>query len=347
MEEQHFLRKDNWLLGIAIILTVIGILMIFSTSSINGEGMLFKKQLAWFFLGLLSIFFILKKNLSWWNKYSIVFFLAFLLLLFLTLAIPCEKGAKRWILGIQPSEFLRVFYIFYLSKFFSKDANVDFIKAIIPPCIVLSPIVPILVSQPHRGMAIFFCILSFFVFILAGIKKRHIVILSLIFFIIIRIIIGSGSYSTKRFKNWLYKEGERWQVEQAKIALGSGGIFGVGLGKSMQKLSCVPISYSDFIFAIIGEELGFCFGTIILFVLFAFFAYLGFSIACYSSTSFGFFLAFSLTLSIFLQAMTNIAVVSDIIPPTGLSLPFISYGGSSLISNFISVGFIIKVAKEG
>lgn len=346
MEEQHLQRKANGILIITIILSMIGILMVFSTSSIivedKGRGMyLFAKQSCWFLLGILSIFFIMKRSLKWWTKSSGWFFLIFLGLLLLTLAVPTEKEVKRWILGIQPSEFVRVFYIFSLAKFFSKER-----RTIIPPCIFLGVIVCSLVFQPHRGMAIFFCILSLFIFILAKVKKWYMFFVFLFSFVIMGIIIASGGYSIERVKNWLYKEGDRWQVEQAKIALGAGGMFGVGFGKSMQKLSCVPISHSDFIFAILGEEGGFI-ASFILFVLFALFAYFGFSIAWHSSSLLGFFLAFSLTFSIISQAMINIAIVSDVIPTAGLSLPFISYGGSSLLSNFIAVGFIMNVAREG
>lgn len=349
MEEEDLQENANWILAPVIILTTIGILMVFSTSFITlpeekrNVYYLALKQLGWASIGFLSIFLILKKNLKWWNKYSIVFFLLFLLFLLLTLFIPSKNGARRWICGFQPSEFVRVFYILYLSKFFSKDEDVGF-KTIIPPCIVLGIIIAILAFQPHRGMATFFCILTLFVFILSGLKKRHIFILSFALLLIIGRIILSKGYSIERINKW-YKGKDIWQIKQAEIALGAGGLMGVGLGGSMQKLFCVPISHSDFIFAIFGEENGLL-GIIFLFFLFALFAFIGFFIALNSSSRFGFLLAFSLTLSIVLQAIINIAIVSNTIPTTGLPLPFISYGGSSLLSSLIAIGFIINVARD-
>ncbi|MEW6481523.1 MAG: FtsW/RodA/SpoVE family cell cycle protein [bacterium] len=378
MEEESLQRNANIFLVITIALVAFGLLMIFSSSGIvthtlSKKGMYYSlvKQLAWVSIGFLSIFIIiiLKKDLEWWNKYSFLLLFLLLLLLASTLLFHTDKTARRWIMGGQPSELVKVFFILYLSSFFSKkeDSNESFIKGLVPPCLILGVILSILAVQPHYGMAVFFCLLTLSVFFIAGIKIRHLLLLLLIFSIIMAPIIGSKEYARNRIRAFLSKcpiacnvkwvlkgfventsdkEADRWQVEQSIIALGSGGLFGVGLGKSKQKLSWVPLPYTDFIFSIIGEELGFILGSLIVFVLFGLFAYFGFSIACQAQSQSGFFLAFSLTFSIILQAIVNIAIVSDTIPTTGLPLPFISYGGSSLLSNLISVGLIINVARS-
>ncbi|MEW6006662.1 MAG: FtsW/RodA/SpoVE family cell cycle protein [bacterium] len=375
MEEESLQRNANIFLVITIALVAFGLLMIFSSSGIvthtlSKKGMYYSlvRQLAWVLIGFLSIFIIiiLKKDLEWWNKYSFLLLFFLLLLLASTLLFHTDKTARRWIMGGQPSELVRVFFILYLSSFFSKkeDSNESFIKGLVPPCLILGVILSILAVQPHYGMAVFFCLLTLSVFFIAGIKIRHLFLLVLIFSIIMTPIIGSKEYARNRIRAFLSKcpivcnvkwvkgfventsdkEVDRWQVEQSIIALGSGGLFGVGLGKSKQKLSCVPLPYTDFIFSIIGEELGFILGSLIVFVLFGLFACFGFSIACQAQS--GFLLAFSLTFSIILQAIVNIAIVSDTIPTTGLPLPFISYGGSSLLSNLISVGLIINVGSS-
>ncbi|MEW6102762.1 MAG: FtsW/RodA/SpoVE family cell cycle protein [bacterium] len=376
MEEESLQRNANFFLVVTIALVAFGLIMIFSssgivTNSLEKKGMYYSlvRQSAWAILGFLSLFIILRKDLEWWNKYSFFILLLFIVLLASTIFFHTGRSAKRWVMGGQPSELVRVFFLLYLSIFFSKreDSNEGFIKGVFPPCIILGIILGILVAQPHYGMAVFFCLLTIFIFFVAGMRIRHIFVLFLVFFIIMSAAIGSRAYSRNRVKAFLSKypitsnlpfvkgfvenkdndkKIDRWQVDQSIIALGSGGLFGVGLGKSKQKLSCVPLPYTDFIFSIIGEELGFILGSLLLFVLFALFAYFGFSIAYHSQFPSGFFLAFSLTISIILQAIINIAIVSDSIPTTGLPLPFISYGGSSLLSNLIAVGLILNVARQ-
>lgn len=337
-------RKGNWLLGIAISLTIIGLVMIFGTSSIVIPGSkklmycLLAKQLFWAILGISLVFFIVKMKLEWWNKYSFLFLIISLVLFFSTLFFPPINGARRWAFGCQPSEFTNVFFILYLSLFFSKKKPEA--KNFFPPLFFLGIIFSILISQPHISRTIFLCLLTFSVFFLVGLKRRYIFIFLFIFGVVIVPIIKSKPHVEKRLK-----EENRYQAEQAKIALGSGGLLGVGLGRSMQKLSCLPLAYSDSIFAILGEEGGFLLGSFPLFFLFVLFAYLGFSIAWYSPSTNGFFLAFFLTLSIVVQAIVNIATISNVIPTIGLPLPFISYGGSSLVSNFMSVGFIMSCAR--
>lgn len=344
MEEEGLQRKGNWILVIAISLTIIGLLMIFGTSSIVIPGSkklmycLLVKQLLWAILGISLVFFIVKKKLEWWNKYSFLFLIISLVLLFSTLFFPPINRAQRWAFGCQPSEFTNVFFILYLSLFFSKKKPEG--KNFFAPLFFLVIISSILVSQPHMSRTIFLCLLTFSVFFLAGLKIKYIFIFLFIFSVVMVPIIKNTPYAEKRSK----KENP-YHALHAEIALGSGGLLGVGLGGSMQKLSCLPLAYSDSIFAILGEEGGFLLGSFALFFLFALFAYLGFSIAWYSPSTNGFFLAFFLTLSIVVQAIVNIAAISNVIPVIGLPLPFMSYGGSSLISNFMSVGFIISCAR--
>lgn len=336
-------EKGNWLLGIAIVLTIIGLVMILSTSSIvppeSKKEMwhFFLKQLLWALIGFLFIFFIVKIRLEWWNKYSLLFLIISLLSLFSTLFFPPINNARRWAFGCQPAEFVRVFFVLYLSSFFSKKQK-EF-ERFFAPCFFLFIILSILISQSHLGMAIFFCIFILSAFILIRAKIKGILILLFILCAVMIPIIKSKPHAIKRIK-----ERDNFQVQQARIAMGAGGLGGVGLGESMQKLSSLPLPYSDFIFAIIGEECG-LFGSCILLLLFALFAYLGFSIAWHSPLTNGFFLAFLLTLSIILQTIINIGVVSGAFFTAGLPMPFISYGGSSLLSSLISVGFIINVAR--
>ncbi|MEW6680471.1 MAG: FtsW/RodA/SpoVE family cell cycle protein [bacterium] len=184
MEEESLQRNANIFLVITIALVVFGLLMIFSSSGIvihtlSKKGMYYSlvRQLAWVFIGFLSIFIIiiLKKDLEWWNKYSFLLLFLLLLLLASTLLFHTDKTARRWIMGGQPSELVRVFFILYLSSFFSKkeDANESFIKGLVPPCLILGVILSILAVQPHYGMAVFFCLLTLSVFFIPAIKNTE------------------------------------------------------------------------------------------------------------------------------------------------------------------------------
>jgi cell division protein FtsW len=320
-----------------------GLLMVFSADYIRSGDIFdyFWKQTKWIIIGSGVFFAILKMNYRVLQKYSPYILIVGIIALSLTLLCPAKNEARRWLLIGQPSEFVQVFFLLYLSSFLSKKGGTDSLKKFAFPVISLSVIIGILSLQPHIGMAIFMFFITFGLLFVSGIKKRWLLPIAAIMIMVGSVLIISHSHSFGRIKNFFEKRG--WQVEQSTIALGSGGLFGVGIGESRQKLKgFLPMPQTDFIFSILGEEMGFLGVLFIILCLIIFFT-CGLLIAFLSQSLAGSLLAFSLTFSITLGAFINIAVISGAIPTTGLPFPFISYGGSALVSNLISCGLIMKV----
>ncbi|MDI6751335.1 MAG: FtsW/RodA/SpoVE family cell cycle protein [bacterium] len=320
-----------------------GLLMIFSADYIRAGDIFcyFTKQLFWIIIGSGIFYAILKMNYKFLQKYSLHLLIIGILILSITLFSPEKGGAKRWLLVGQPSEFVRVLFFLYLSAFLSKKSGTCSLKKCIVSFIFFGAIIVILALQPHIGMILFiFCVIFGLLFI-SGIKKRWLLPIGVIMIIISSALIIAYPHSLERIEN--FSEKKEWQVEQSAIALGTGGLFGAGIGESRQKLrGFLPMPQTDFIFSILGEEMGF-FGTLFIISCLLVFSACGFLIAFHSQSLSGSFLAFSLTLGITLGAIINLCVILGIVPTTGLPFPYISYGGSALVSNLMACGLILKV----
>ncbi|MBU1261588.1 FtsW/RodA/SpoVE family cell cycle protein [bacterium] len=344
MEKNSTLSTVTDILWIPIcVLTGYGLIMIFSTDYIRAGDIFryFSKQAMWIVIGGVVFFVILQMNYKVLQKYSPYILIAGIILLSITLLSPERGGAKRWLWIGQPSEFVRVFFLLYLSSFLSKNNRIGSPKKVALPFIFFGIIIAILALQPHIGMIIFIFGVTLGLLFVSGIQKRWLLPMAIIMAIVSSVLIMNYPHSLERLKNFSEKKG--WQVEQSTIALGSGGLFGVGIGESRQKLpGFLPIPQKDFIFSILGEEMGFFGVSFIILCLLIFFT-CGLLIAILSQSLAGSFLAFSLTLGITLEALINLFVISGVVPTTGLPFPFISYGGSALVSNFISCGLIMKV----
>ncbi|HAW49651.1 TPA: hypothetical protein DCX16_01680 [bacterium] len=353
MEEEKLHRLCNILVIITIFLVAIGLIMVFSASSIRipqseiSMYHYFLRQTLWAAIGFLALLIVSRIDCNWLFKNSFYILLFCLLLTVCTLCFPPINNARRWLiigpLSIQPSELLKVAFIIYLSSFFSKkddDKLKIFLHGFFPPIIILAIILAILALQPHCGAAIFISFIFLSMAFFGRVRIKYI----LLFFIFVGISIGTiittKSYVMERIVNM-----DNYQSQHSIIALGSGGIFGKGPGLSEQKLFTLPLPYTDFILPIIGEELGFL-GVLFIICLFVLFAIIGFSISVNLSSIFGSLLVFGLVFSIFLQAIINMCVVSKLIPVMGLPLPFISYGGSFLVSSLISIGLIINLTHS-
>jgi len=324
-------------------LTGSGLVMIFSADYIRTGDIFyyFIKQLCWIIVGSCIFFAILKINYKSLQKYSPHLLIAGIIALSITLFSPEKNEAKRWLFIGQPIEFVRVFFLLYLSSFLSKNNRIGSSKKVAIPFIFFGAIIAILALQPHIGMIIFIFGVTFGLLFVSGIQKRLLLPIGAIMIIISCVLIITHPHSLKRLQNFSEKKG--WQVEQSTIALGTGGLFGVGIGESRQKLKgFLPMPQTDFIFSILGEEMGFFGVSFIIICLLVFFA-CGLLIAFLSQSLSGSFLAFSLTFGIALEALINLSIISGIAPTTGLPFPFISYGGSALVSNLISCGLIMKV----
>ncbi len=242
--------------------------------------------------------------------------------------------------------------IIYVADFIARkgDCIRQFVKGFLPPICVLGVCALLILIQPDLGTTVALGSVVFIMLFIAGVRASYLLSIILASLPVLYLLIFSVPYRRLRvlaFLNpWLDPKGSGFQIIQSQIALGSGGIFGVGLGHSKQKLFYLPAAHTDFIFSIIGEELGLL-GTLGVIFLFIIFIREGIKIIKYSNDKFGYFLALGLVLIISLKAIINIGVSCGLLPTKGLPLPFISYGGSSFIFDIVSVGILINIARTG
>jgi cell division protein FtsW len=351
---------------VVVLLSCIGLIMVYSSSSayardkFGSSYYFFYRQLLWLLVGGAGLIFTYNLPYQKWKFASKPLVIVSVLLLLLTIS-PLGRqagGAKRWIgfggFLLQPSEIAKLFFVIYIADFLSrKKIKVkSFFEGLCPPLFLLSVFVMILLVQPDFGTAALIAVLTFILFFVGG--GNLIYLLSLFFFSLplTYYLVFNVAYRRERVMTMLnpYKDpqGAGFQLIQSIIAIGSGRIFGKGLGESRQKLFFLPSSYNDFIFSIIAEELGFigATGIVLLFVIFVF---LGFRIVLKAKElkdDFAVLLAMGIVLLIAVQAFINIGVSTGILPTKGLCLPFVSYGGSSLAVNLTSVGILLNIGKS-
>lgn len=354
-----------------LLLLSLGIIMVLSVSapsslSTTGNSYTYViRQTAFGIIGVVAMLFISKIDYRIYKKfYKIIYVLSVGCLLLV--AIPgigvTVKGASRWIdLGFgrfQPSELskvgLIVFYAAYLSD--HKNELGSFKNGILKPLIFAVPVILILFFiQDHLSAIIVIASIISIMMLMAGSKLKHFLVAGTtigslaVAGMTILAQMGKGSFRIARittFLNpWADAQGDGWQVIQSLYAIGSGGLFGVGLGESKQKYLYIPEPHNDFIFAVIAEELGFV-GCLVIILLFAIFIYRGILTAMKSQDSFGSLLAIGITSLIGIQAIINIAVVTSSMPATGMSLPFFSYGGTALLILLCSVGILLNISRS-
>ncbi len=359
------LEPANVIMYLVTTLLVIGVIMIYSTSSAKtteGAGsmnIIFLKHVAWVIIAVTGMLIMMRTDYHYLQKYSMVIFIVALAGLAVVL-IP-EIGAKingsrRWIrvgvFGYQPSEFAKLAMIIFMSGYIAKNREkmATFTKGFVIPIIFIGVVSLLILKEPDFGTAMFITAVSFILIMVGGTRIVY-VIFTLIASIphIYQIMHKIPTYQHNRLlaflDPWKDPMGIGYQIIQSWIALGSGGIAGLGLGESRQKLFFLPMSDNDFVFSIIGEEFGFM-GTTCIIIMFALFAWQGMRICKTAPDAFGFFLALGITASIALQAAINVAVVTGSIPTKGLPLPFISTGGSSILLSLLGVGILLNIARQ-
>jgi cell division protein FtsW len=266
------------------------------------------------------------------------------------------SGAQRWFrfkfISFQPSQLANVAVIIYIADFIvrKKDALRSFVWGFLPIMLILGASVLLMLAQPDLGTSLALGAVVFAMLFIAGVRVTHLMYVVLAGLPILSLLIFSVPYRRMRimaFLNpWADPKGSGFQIIQSQVALGSGGIFGVGLGHSKQKLFFLPAAHTDFIFSIIGEELGLI-GTLGVIVLFVIFVHQGLKVIKYAPDKFGYFLSLGLLLMLCIRAVVNIGVSCGVLPTKGLPLPFISYGGSSFIFDMMSVGILMNIARAG
>ncbi|MGI6700916.1 MAG: putative lipid II flippase FtsW [Christensenellales bacterium] len=355
-----FIKKiDYRLLAAVCALSLFGALMIYSASSYEAElnysdsFFYVKKQIAAFFIGLILMFAAAKLNLDLLTKYRHVILIISLVLLSLVFipGLGVEKyGSKRWInLGVttfQPSEVAKFGMVVYLAAYLSGKDMRRF-RNIIPVLIVGLMFCALIMLEPNMSITMCVGLTMIIMLFVGGVKIKHFMLLSLPLAAVIPVLIIAEPYRMQRIlafiDPWASPRGEGYQLIQSFYALGSGGLFGVGLFNSRQKLLFLPFAESDFIFSVIGEELGLI-GAAGVMLLCLYIIYRGVVIAVNSGDRYKTILAAGLISVFAVQTVLNIAVVSGTVPPTGLPMPFVSAGGSSLVSFMVATGLLLNIS---
>lgn len=355
---------DYVLIFIIFFLLLFGLIMLASASVVVGQDnfadkyYFLKHQFFYGFIpGLAALILCSKINHQFWEKISLPFLvlvIIFLGLVFFPQVSYLHAGARRWLniagVSLQPSEFLKLAFVVYLAAWLSKrqEKLKDFTHGFLPYLAWLGIIMLLLVLQPDMGTLFIVTVISLVVYFVAGGKLTHLAGLIFLGGSLFALLIKLAPYRLARITAYLNPEadplGISYQIQQAILALGSGGLFGLGLGHSRQKFAYLPEVTGDSIFAVIGEELGFVFAFILI-LTFIILIYQGFKIARNSSKTYSQLLVVGITTWFGFQALVNIGAMVRVLPLTGLPLPFISYGSSALLVSMAASGILINVSR--
>ena len=357
-------KYDKLLLLAVIAIIIFGIIMIYSASSIWAEYKyqdpfkFVKAQSAFFLLGLLCIFIISKLDINiLYKKANLILLICFILLVLVL--VPgigsIRNGSRSWFgigsLGIQPSEFAKLGLIIYVAKYLANNRKIikDVKKGVLPILLVIGVFFVLIMLEPDFGTAMVIVLTLVVMIFISGVKLSFFIKVGLLGILGIVGLIIIAPYRMERivsFLNpWVDPLGSGYQIIQSLYAIGPGGLLGQGFLNSHQKQFYLPEPQTDFIFSIISEEFGFL-GILIVTSFIAFIFYRIIKIALKENNLFKKYLAFGLGFGIIIQSLLNIAVVIGLIPVTGVTLPFLSYGGSSLLISMISIGIILNISQK-
>lgn len=358
------LRLSGLLLAIVAALVAVGAVMVYSATSVLdythgvAHGWLLR-HLTWVLCGLLAMGLARRVRLSWLQENARVLLLASVVLLLLVFVPGLGariNGARRWIkmagLTFQPSEVVKLAMLVFMADFMSRKAHLrfDFRQGFLPPAILGGLVFFLILIEPDFGTAALILTLMGLILVLGGIRRSFLGWTGALALPVMGMLVLSAGYRMKRLTTfldpWKDPEGRGYQVVQSLLALGRGGFAGAGLGQSNQKLLYLPASYSDFIFAILGEELGWL-GAVLVLGLFGALLWTGWQIARRAPDAFSSLLAMGISAMLALQAALNVAVVTGTVPTKGIPLPFISFGGSAMVLNLAAIGLLLAVADAG
>jgi cell division protein FtsW len=336
---------DTTLFVATIVLVMIGLVMVYSSTFHLGYSYL-KLEALRILVGISALYLgtrIRYIKLSGKTK-NIILLIALIILLATLLLGRKVMGARRWIGILQPAEFAKLALIFWLASFFAEGRSIDtqFKRQVLPPLIVTLAIVILTVVQPAVGTSCILLATSLTMFFLGGVRMKYIVIIGGITLLGFMILVFVFPHSRKRIND--FWQGNRYQQTRSVIAIGSGGLTGKGLGEGKEKFKFLPKMPTDFIFSAIGEEFGFI-GSLIIFLLFLIILVRGLKIAAAAEDYFGYLLASGITAMIFIYTLIHIGVALGILPPTGQPLPFVSFGGSALVTNLFAIGLVLNISK--
>lgn len=354
---------DFILITVTLTLLAVGLIMVYSASAVwadykfDDSFYFVKRQMLFAGVGIIAMFFIMNVDYWSWRTWAKVMLIVCFVLLLLVL-IPgigtVRNGSRSWIgvgaFSIQPSEFMKLAMIIFLAKYLSiNQKNItSFKNGLLPSLLLVFTAFGLIMLQPDLGtgtVMVGTCLVMIFV---AGARIKHFAILGLIGLAGFVALVLSAPYRIKRITSfldpWEDPLGSGFQIIQSLFAIGPGGLFGLGLGQSRQKFFYLPEPQTDFIFAILAEELGFIGGSFVL-LLFALLLWRGIRVALGAQDLYGSFLAVGIISMVAIQVMINIGVVTGLMPVTGITLPFLSYGGSSLTLMLMAVGVLLNISR--
>ncbi len=355
---------DHTLLILTMTLALVGLVMVFSASAVvagnrfHDPGYFLKRQLAWVTFGFLLLHLASHLDYIWWKRFVIPL-LALTMVLLVMVMLPslgiAAKGARRWLrlgaISFQPAEMAKLITVIYLAAYLTKKEEriSQFFSGLLPALLVVGVISGLVLLEPDLGTVVVMGLVTVGMLFLGGARVAHLSALALCALPVVIMLVLGSSYRRQRMLTFLapWKDASNagFQITQSFLAFGSGGPFGVGLGEGKQKLFFLPEAHTDFVLALVGEELG-LFGTAAIVLLFALFVVRGFQIAARARMPFGRYLGVGITLLIGIQALVNASVVTGLLPTKGLTLPFVSYGGSSLVINLIGVGILLSISRD-
>ncbi|HCB48578.1 MAG TPA: putative lipid II flippase FtsW [Chloroflexi bacterium] len=351
---------DYWLILAVAGLLIIGMLMVYSTTFDLGlqwhdkATYFFEKQLIALVIGIAGALILMRFDYHGLRRLSVPILLATLILLVVVLLFGDRiLGARRGLYAgsIQPSEIAKIAVILYITHWLSTkgDRIKNLTYGLMPFSVITGVVCALIVLQPDIGTAALIAIIALTLFFIAGADLKQFAIAGTLGGGIFFFLITTIPHAAARIESWeqALKDPTQagWQVQQAVVALGIGGWFGVGLGESTQKFGPLPAAHTDGVFAILGEELGF-FGCILVILLMTLLAWRGIRTALGARDGYGFLLAVGITSWLLIQALINMAVITAVMPFTGMPLPFLSYGGSSLAISLIGIGILLSISRD-
>ncbi|HXJ80996.1 MAG TPA: putative lipid II flippase FtsW [Candidatus Methylomirabilis sp.] len=359
------LVPDLWLFATVVALCSVGVVMIYSASAIiavdrfHDPFFFLKKQFFWAVIGFGCLWVALRLDYRRLERLVIPLLVLSFALLILVLVPPFGQvinGTRRWFragpLSFQPVELAKFSLVVYLAAFLSqrREQMSSFTQGLVPPLLVAGLLAGLTIAQPDLGNSVALVILTLVLAYLAGARVIHMAMIAAAALPVVGLLITLRPYRWRRmlaFVNpWDDPQGSGFQIIQSFLALGSGGWFGLGLGESKQKLFYLPEPYTDFVFAILGEELGLV-GAGLVVGLFAVLIWRGLRVGLRAPDSFGAYLALGLTVMLATQTLVNLGVVTGALPTKGLPLPFVSFGGSALLMTMFSAGVLLNISQYG
>ena len=358
------LTPDMWLFGVAVVLLSAGVVMVYSASAIvaadrfHDPYFFLKRQLFWALLGSIAMLVAIRVDYRTLERFVLPALIVAGVLLVLVLVPSIGQainGTRRWIrlgaVSFQPVELAKLALVFYLAAFVARRQAVlgEVRRGLVPPLLVAGAFAGLVFVQPDLGNCLTLIALTFGLLYLAGAPVRHLLWALAPALPLLAIAIYAAPYRLRRmtafWDPWSDPRGSGFQIIQSWLAFGNGGLTGQGIGGSRQKLFYLPEAHTDFIFAVVGEELGFA-GAAVFVTLFAVLIWRGLRIGLRTAEPFGAYLALGITLLIATQTLVNLGVVTGLLPTKGLPLPFVSFGGSALLMTMVSTGVLLNISQH-